>query len=104
MTGPRPDWLAAALRAIAPKLPPHEFGAVMDHVRDSAGLRSAAPESAAWLALTAYARHALTDYDDLLAQGYDRDSARHFVAADMDAVLASWGVPAALRRRLTEGA
>ena len=88
--------IEAALRRLAPKLPPHEFGAVIDHARDSPGLRTASPENAAWLSLVAYLRHALTDYDDLLAQGYDRDSARFFVAGDMQARLEQWGV----RRKL----
>ena len=65
-----------ALRRLAPKMPPHEFGAVVDHALDSRGLRAATPETAAWLSLVAYVRHALTEYDDLLAQGYDQDSAR----------------------------
>ena len=64
--------LEAALRRLAPNIPPHEFGAVIDHALDSAGLKSAAPESAAWLSLVAYVRHTFTDYDDLLAQGYER--------------------------------
>ena len=81
-----------ALRRLAPKIPPHEFGAVVDHALDSRGLRSATPETAAWLSLVAYVRHALTEYDDLLAQGYDQDSARHFVADDIGRVLAEWGV------------
>ena len=88
----RRDALAAALRRLAPKIPPHEFGAVVDHGLDSAGLKSAAPESAAWLSLVAYVRHTFTDYDALLAQGYDRDSARHFVADEMAEVLSHWGV------------
>ena len=33
----------------------------------------------------------MTDYDTLLADGYDQDSARFFVAAEMDDVLARWG-------------
>ena len=90
--------IEAALRHLAPKLPPHEFGAVVDHALDSEGLNTAAPETAAWLSLVAYARHVFTDYDELLAQGYDRDSARHFVAKEMDAVLSGWGV----RRKLSE--
>lgn len=81
-----------ALRRLAPKIPPHEFGAVVDRALDSRGLRSASPETAAWLSLVAYVRHALTEYDDLLAQGYDQDSARHFVADDIVRVLAEWGV------------
>jgi hypothetical protein len=84
--------IEAALRRIAPKLPPHEFGAVVDHALDSKGLRNAAPETAAWLSLVAYVRHVFTDYDELLTQGYDRDSARHFVAGDMTATLTEWGV------------
>ena len=84
--------IAAALRHLAPKIPPYEFGAVIDHALDSKGLRHAAPETAAWLSLVAYARHVFTDYDDLLTQGYDRDSARHFVMEDMAAKLAEWGV------------
>ena len=88
--------LEAALRRLAPNIPPHEFGAVIDHALDSEGLKSAEPETAAWLSLVAYVRHTFTDYDALLAQGYDRDSARHFVAAEMEAMLKGWGV----RRRL----
>jgi hypothetical protein len=87
-----------ALRRLAPKIPPHEFGAVVDHAIDSRGLRGASPETAAWLSLVAYVRHALTEYDDLLAQGYDQDSARFFVAEEIERVLASWGA----RRKLTE--
>jgi hypothetical protein len=84
--------IAAALLRLAPRIPPHEFGAVVDHALDSRGLRTSVPETAAWLALVAYVRHALTDYDDLLAQGYDRDSARFFVADEMTAMLGGWGV------------
>jgi hypothetical protein len=49
------------------------------------------------LSLVSYVRHALTEYDELLRQGYDQDSARFFVAAEMGAILHDWGV----RRRLT---
>lgn len=83
--------IEAALRHLAPKIPSHEFGSVVDHALDSAGLRGAAPDKAAWLSLVAYARHVFTDYDELLEQGYDRDSARHFVAAEMEDVLRRWG-------------
>jgi len=68
----------------------------MDHAMTSKGLRHATAETAAWLSLVAYVRHALTEYDDLLAQGYDQESARFFVAAAIDAVLNSWGA----RRKL----
>ncbi len=89
--------IAAALRHLAPKLPAHEFSAVVDHALDSPGLSVASPENAAWLSLVAYALHTMTDYDALLAEGYDRDSARFFVAGELAALLVQWGV----RRQLT---
>jgi len=84
--------IEAALRRLAPRLPPHEFAAIIDHARDSRGLASASAETAAWLSLVAYARHALTEYDALLAQGYDQDSARFFVADELQSILTAWGV------------
>jgi len=89
---PKRSAIEAALRRLAPKIPSHEFGAVVDHAVDSRGLRTSTPETAAWLSLVAYVRHALTDYDDLLAQGYDPDSARFFVAEAIETVLGRWGV------------
>ena len=80
-----------ALRRLAPRIPPHEFEAVVDHAIDSPGLSFAMPENAAWLSLVAYVRHVLTEYDELLAQGYDVESARHFVVGEMNAVLEEWG-------------
>jgi hypothetical protein len=96
---PRRTDIEASLRRLAPRIPSHEFGAVVDHAIDSRGLKTSAPETAAWLSLVAYARHAFTEYDDLLAQGYDQDSARFFVAAEIENVLAQWGVT---RRLATE--
>jgi hypothetical protein len=69
---------------------------VVDHAIDSRGLSMASPETAALLSLVAYVRLTFTDYDELLAEGYDPDSARHFVAKRMDKILQTWGV----RRRL----
>jgi hypothetical protein len=88
--------IEAALRRLAPKIPAHEFAAVVDHAMDSPGLRPASAEAAAWLSLVAYVRHVFTDYDALLTEGYDRDSARFFVAAEIDGILSGWGV----KRRL----
>jgi hypothetical protein len=90
--------LEAAVRFWAPRIPRHESMAVLDHALDSPGLRAASPETAAWLSLVAYVRHVLTDYDDLLAEGYDPESARHFVLDDINAVLGEWGA----RRRVTD--
>lgn len=94
----RRERLEEALRHLAPRIPRHEFQAVVDHALDSAGLRTAAPEAAAWLSLVAYIRHALTEYDALLAEGYDSGSARFFVVEPMNEVLEGWGA----RRRVAE--
>ena len=91
-TNPRRARLVAALLRIAPGLPRHEVEVVADHAQDSAGLSKAKLETAAWLSLVAYARHMYSDYDTLLADGYDHDSARHFALADMNEALGAWGV------------
>ncbi len=93
----RSDIEEAILR-IAPDIPPFEAGAIADHAADSRGLQPASPETAAWLSIVAFVRHVLTDYDALLEEGYDQESARHFVTADIQAVLSEWGV----RRPLTQ--
>jgi hypothetical protein len=94
---PKRSEIENALRRLAPRMPAFEFAAVADHAMDSRGLRHAAPEEAAWLSLVAYVRHVFTDYDALLEQDYDEASARFFVAADMEAKLAEWGVRRPLR-------
>ena len=81
------------MRILAPRIPRHEFDAVTDHALGSRGLYTATPEVAAWLSLTAYIRHRLTDYDELLDDGYDVESARFFVLDDMNAILEEWGSP-----------
>jgi hypothetical protein len=83
--------LESALRHLAPRIPKHEFGAVIDHALDSPGLENASTEAATWLSLVAYVRHVFTDYDSLLAEDYDPDSARFFVLDEINAILAEWG-------------
>ena len=95
--GGRREAVADALHRLAPALPPFESTVVTDRALDSRGLGTARPEEAAWLALVAYARHALTDYDELLADGYNAESARFFVLDDINAALAHWGA----RRRVS---
>ncbi len=94
----RREEFEAALRHLAPDIPAHEFDVVVDHAVTSPGLRALNPESALWLSMTAYIRHTFTDYDALLSDGYDRDSARHFVLDDINEILADWGV----KRRVTD--
>jgi hypothetical protein len=86
-----------ALHVLAPRLPRFEREVVVDRALDSRGLGGAVPGEAAWLALVSYVRHTLTDYDLLLADGYDPESARFFVRDAMTEVLTRWGV----RRPLT---
>lgn len=83
--------IAAALGVLAPGLPARDRAAVIDRALGSKGLRKARPQSAAWLALVAYARHGFTEYDALLADGYAPDAARHFTLAATEEILAAWG-------------
>ncbi len=94
----RREALEAALERLAPQIPGHEFGAVLDHALTSRGLGAAAPETAVWLSLVAYSRHRFTDYDSLMDEGYDGESARFFVADEINGKLTEWGSP----RRLEE--
>ena len=89
--------IESAVRILAPRIPRHEFEAVTDHALGSRGLHTASPENAAWLSLTAYIRHRLTDYDSLLDEGYDQESARYFVLDDINAKLDEWGSPRRVR-------
>lgn len=95
----RREALERALRVLAPKIPRHEFEAVVDHALRSPGLRNASPEAGIWLSLVAYIRHTFTEYDSLLDDGYDQESARHFVLDDMNEILERWASP----RRVEEG-
>ena len=89
----RREVIESAVRILAPRIPRHEFEAVTDHALGSRGLHTATPEAAAWLSLVAYIRHRLTEYEDLLEDGYDADSARFFVLDHMNEVLEEWGSP-----------
>ncbi len=94
----RREAIESAVRILAPRIPRHEFEAVTDHALGSRGLQAASPEAAAWLSLTAYIRHRLTDYDSLLDDGYDVESARFFVLDSINTTLEEWGSP----RRVAE--
>lgn len=87
----RRDRIAGALDRLVPLVPAFERAAILDHAEDSPGLRNASPEAAAWLSMIATIRHLCTDYDRLLADGYDSDAARWMIAARVDEILAAWG-------------
>lgn len=81
--------IARALTALLPLAP----YADMEKIRADAGavhMRALPPTLAVWLAAVAHIRHAHTDYDRLLAEGYDRESARFFVIGETNAVLTRW--------------
>jgi hypothetical protein len=81
--------IAKALTALLPLAP----YADMEKIRADAGavhMKSLPPTIAVWLATTAHIRHVHTDYEKLLAEGYDRDSARFFVMEQTNIVLTCW--------------
>lgn len=47
--------------------------------------------AAAYLATLAHIRHQHTQYDALRDEGYDHDSARHFIVEEVNEVLRDWG-------------
>ena len=51
---PKRAAIDAALLRLAPRIPPHERMAVVDHAVDCRGLSAASSETAAWLSLVAY--------------------------------------------------
>jgi hypothetical protein len=79
-----------ALRLNAPHIP---FDEAQDVLARAGGptLKRLPPAIALWLALASHVRHRHTAYDALLAEGYERDAARHFVIDETDAKLAEWG-------------
>lgn len=87
----RRDRVAEALAIIAPAVPAYDRDAILDHAMDSTGLKTASPQAAAWAALVAHIRHVHTEYDQLRDDGYDQDSARFFVLAEINRILADWG-------------
>ena len=86
----RQQAIRKALRALAPGIPLSDAEAVLA-LAQRRHMRELPPATALWLALGSHVRHVHTDYERLLAEGYERDAARFFVADETDAVLAGWG-------------
>jgi hypothetical protein len=81
--------IAKALTALLPIAP----YADIEKIRTDAGavhMKTLPPTIAVWLATIAHVRHVHTDYEKLLAEGYDRDSARFFVIGQTNEVLTRW--------------
>jgi hypothetical protein len=81
--------VAKALTALLPIAPYADIEAIRAEALGPS-LRTLPPSIAVWLATIAYVRHAHSAYEALLAEGYDRDSARFFVADEINAVLTRW--------------
>ena len=79
-----------ALRALLPRVPMRDAEAILT-LALAGHLRHLPPTISLWQATTSHVRHELTDYDTLLDEGYDRDSARFFVLETMNDILRSWG-------------
>ena len=81
--------IAKALTTLIPLAPYIDA----ESIRKDAGpphLKTLPPSVAVWLATVAHVRHAHTEYERLLGEGYDRDSARFFVIDGTNQVLTRW--------------
>ncbi|MGH6759987.1 MAG: DUF2293 domain-containing protein [Phyllobacterium sp.] len=81
--------IAKALTILLPGVPysdsePIRAAATAPH------MKALPPTIAVWLATVAHVRHRHTDYDILLDEGYDKDSARFFVLEAVNAKLTEW--------------
>ena len=81
--------LAKALTALLPMAPYADTEAIRAAAA-APHLKALPPTIAVWLATVAHVRHQHTDYERLLAEGYDRDSARFFVIDQVNATLTRW--------------
>jgi hypothetical protein len=91
-----------ALTALLPQAPFSDTEKIRALASDRK-LRSLPPSVAVWIATIAHVRHEHTDYDELLADGYDRDAARFFVVDRINAVLTSWRATRLLEPEEDEG-
>jgi len=81
--------IAKALTALLPMAPYADIEAIrrMASARD---MRELPASIAVWLATITHVRHEHSDYDRLLAEGYDRDAARFFVVDQINETLTRW--------------
>jgi hypothetical protein len=91
----RQQEMRRVLGVLAPRLPLADATDVLARA-GSGTLKDLSASAAVWLALTSHVRHRYTDYDTLLADGYDRDSARFFVAGAMQDALTGFGCTRAI--------
>lgn len=78
------------LRELIPNVTMEDFLAIEEKA-DAGHLRHLPPSIRVWQALTTYIRHTHTEYDQMLTEGYDQDTARHFVFDEINEKLLEWG-------------
>lgn len=78
-----------ALTMLLPRAPYADIEKIRAAANDRK-LRGLPASIAVWLATIAHVRHEHTDYDTLLAEGYDRDAARFFVLDEINETLTRW--------------
>ena len=81
--------IARALTALLP-LAPYSDAESIRADANRPHLKTLPPSLAIWLATVAHIRHAHTEYERLLGEGYDRESARFFVVDQINEVLTRW--------------
>lgn len=81
--------IAKALTALLPMAPYSDIEKIRE-MASARDMRELPPSIAVWLATITYVRHEHSSYDSLLAEGYDRDSARFFVIDEINEVLTRW--------------
>jgi hypothetical protein len=81
--------VARALTALLP-LAPYSDTEAIRAIALEAKFRDLPASIAVWLATVAHVRHEHTEYDTLLAEGYDREAARHFTLAQVNDRLTTW--------------
>jgi len=79
-----------ALREMLPRVTLSDFEAICE-ICSRGHLRHLPPSIRAWQATTTHIRHNHTEYDTLLADGYDQEAARHFVIPEINEKLEEWG-------------
>lgn len=91
------EHFAERVRELFPNCPPGRETLIAEHAclkYSGRGGRSAAAKSlderTVHMAVIAHIRHAETDYDALLARGFDRYDARAIVAGTVDSILTAW--------------
>lgn len=81
--------VAKALTLLLPMAPYLDIEAIRADAL-AVRMKTLPPSIAVWLATIAHVRHAHSDYEKLLAEGYDRDSARFFVIDQINETLTRW--------------